>query len=477
MCGIVGFITGEKLLGAHRRASYVQQGLIADTLRGEDSTGAYFVEHGNQLNTGIGWCRDVVDGYTFVANNTFWHKYLGKGEQHAIIGHNRSATIGGIHMGAAHPFQEGPITLVHNGTLTQTGTLLKSQAMLKAANDSHAICYNLGEEGIETMAAKLDGAFTLIWHDARDNTMNIVRNEKRPIHLAKVEDEKTLLIGSEADMIYWLAKRNNMKIEEMATPAPGQWLRFQHGSIIPEIKEVDLYEDDWEYYGGYATKRYPTHGTNLTPKATPISKYKAPPPTNQVVVCGRKRDIPDPLQDMLLDAGIVVEDRFVFTPCRKVPQGEKSIVSGYLDTFNAMTAIASGVPNKLLEHGAFDRRWVVRPIGIKVLDETETAVICRLCCTDAQSPRGNELLEHMRMPPPWEDDKPTPKKEAEWQPSDEITQFGYMSAIQGGCIQCGIALDLDEEDDFVWVNQGHDPLCPSCGEELLEGFKENDNAH
>lgn len=462
MCGIVGFITAEKEKGAYRRASYLQQGLIADTLRGEDSTGAYFIEHGNQQDTGIGWCRDIVDGYTFVQTNPYFSKYLGKGEQHAIIGHNRAATIGGVHMGAAHPFQEGPITLVHNGTLHQTGTLPKSQTMLKAENDSHAICYNLEIEGIETLAGKLDGAFTLIWHDARDNSLNIVRNEKRPIHLAKVKDERTLLIGSEADMIHWLAKRNKLRIEEMATPAPGQWLKFDHGSITPQIKEVDLYEDDWEYYGGgggYAVRR--SSPTNLTP--TSRSTYKAPAPTNQVTVCGRKRDIPEELQDMLLDAGIVVEDRFVFTPCRKVPSGEKSVVSGYLDTFNGMTAIVYGVPNKLLEHGAFDRRWIVRPIGIKVLDEKETAVICRLCATDAQSPRSNELLAHMKpeKPAPWEDTA-----------SEEMTQEQFLGAIAGGCIQCGRALDPDEEDDLIWVNQGHDPLCPTCAEDTMEMFKE-----
>lgn len=476
MCGIVGFITAEYQKGEARRLSYIQQGLIADTLRGEDSTGVYFIDHGMPVDSTPGWCRDIVDGYTFVRENKYFYEYMTmKRQRHAIIGHNRAATIGGVHMGAAHPFQEGPITLVHNGTLHQTGTLPKSQAMLQAENDSHAICYNLGIEGIETLASKLDGAYTLIWHDARDNSTNIVRNEKRPIHLAKVSGERTLLIGSESDMVHWLAKRNKMVIEEMATPAPGQWLKFEHGSITPQIKEVDMYEDEWEYYGGGGHSGYEVRYPQATKKPTvrPKSTYQKPAPSNQVTVCGRKQDIPEMLQDMLLDSGIIVEDRFVFTPCRKVPAGNKSTVSGYLDTFNGMTSIVYGVPNKLLDNGAYDRRWIVRPIGIKVLDEKETAVICRLVCTDAASARGTELLAHMKpeKPAPWEDDDGEPDVNT-FEASEEMTQANYLASISGGCIQCGIALDPDEEDDFIWVNQGHDPLCPSCGDELVEGFKE-----
>ena len=44
----------------------------------------------------------------------------GFGGYRAVVGHNRSATRGGITTETAHQFQEGPITIVHNGTLIDT---------------------------------------------------------------------------------------------------------------------------------------------------------------------------------------------------------------------------------------------------------------------------------------------------------------------------------------------------------------------
>src|SRR5574343_169279 len=98
MCGIVGFITTETDRGAYDRRKFIESALIAGMVRGGNACDFMATEE----------YRKVFG--TSVLLSTL----------RAVIGHNRSATVGKSSTANSHPFQEGPITLVHNGTLAAT---------------------------------------------------------------------------------------------------------------------------------------------------------------------------------------------------------------------------------------------------------------------------------------------------------------------------------------------------------------------
>ena len=241
MCGIVGYITQEgNGNGRIVREKFLKQAIIVDTLRGKDSTGVFFKPHDHKAGN-AGWLKALGTGFEFTHNEDY-RKF--EREAYSIaVGHNRAATMGSVTTENAHPFQVGDITLVHNGTLRGTHSLPLTMHKLGIKVDSHAIAHNLAEHDPEEIIPKLRGAFALVWHDGRDNTLNIIRNDERPLHLAECADQKTIMFMSEAGMLQAVTDRLDLKMRRIVYPKPGQWLKYHPDDVLnPVIKELKVDE-------------------------------------------------------------------------------------------------------------------------------------------------------------------------------------------------------------------------------------------
>jgi hypothetical protein len=486
MCGIVGYITTEENKEAMSRYKFLHQALIADTMRGDDSTGAFFVGHDHERGAVPAYCKSTAPGYDFVSYDPDWHSMSGTGKEfYAAIGHNRSATVGKVHLDTAHPFRRGPITLVHNGTLRNTYGLPISEHAGGFHNDSDAIAGNLEHTPIMELTKDMFGAYTLIWHDSRDNTLNIVRNDQRPLFMATVKGQNTIFLASESMMMQWILSRLKIEIETIAYPKPHQWLRFEHGSLTPEIQSVpeyvssysgggyssgygweSLYDDD-DAYGNTRPKVSAPHG------ATPGKPYSK---ENRITIGGRKQAVPTLAQELLLEFDLLVEDRERFEPLvSKVGTNSKlAAVHGYLPE-NGMSAVVYGVPGTIISN-AFTRQWVVQPLAIKMVDHMEPIVVCKLRHTDADSRTGETLLTPLV---PSCDEPEVIEAEYEDLPPKYVTTDGmvmelhdFMNKIGGGCIRCSGNIYIGDAEELIWVNNRQDPCCPACVEEIR---KETDN--
>jgi glucosamine 6-phosphate synthetase-like amidotransferase/phosphosugar isomerase protein len=241
MCGLVGWITSEKGSDAYDRRKFIDQALILDTVRGGDSTGVFVVSNfwKQDEKPWADWRKQTSGGHEFVITPEYKALFdAGKTNEYKFcVGHNRSATSGGVVLDAAHPFTEGPITLVHNGTVKKEYT-----TEVELANDSHGICWRLSKDPVEEVIKSLDGAFALIWHDARDDSLNFVRNSQRPLHMAKAKGNDTIYFASEAEMLYWLDHRLTLKLQDIVSMKPAHWLKFKGPKLmVPEVKPVELY--------------------------------------------------------------------------------------------------------------------------------------------------------------------------------------------------------------------------------------------
>lgn len=215
MCGIVGTIALREE-GLNRDATNTLRDLtFIDTVRGADSTGVFFHKEDAKEKHSLWVYKDAVPGYEFLGGRNDWWDMLGK-SAFAIV-HNRAATIGKVTKELAHPFTEGTVTGVHNGTVRAWEHLCRD-IPVDGMMDSHAIIALLAHtdpdpEAVTAVLQKLEfGAYSLVWYDKRTETLRFARNHDRPMTM--VRTYANLWIGSEMEMVEWALARNKTAMHE-----------------------------------------------------------------------------------------------------------------------------------------------------------------------------------------------------------------------------------------------------------------------
>lgn len=474
MCGIVGYITTETKTGELDRSRFMRQGLIIDTLRGDDSTGAYGVFHKPDDPY---WFKMLGGGGAFVNANEYWENFADVSHYRSMVGHNRAATMGGVSVDSAHPFVEGPITLVHNGTLVSTYNLpAGSMVDLGLEVDSHAIAKNLAECSVEDVVSKLNGAFALVWHDSRDDSMNIVRNSKRPLHFGL--GRNTLYFMSEGEMLALLDSRLKLGISTIYYPTEGQYLKWLPDTPLdhPITKELELFEDYWSrptgaYSTGYYNQAryggYSGYGSGSDwdgdyeynyPKAPTRVELKA----NHIIVGGSKKEVPMILQEALLQYDVVVEDRWEFTPTVHGlnPQDrERNYVVGTLSPLGENGIIYSTSPIK-----ATNTTWTVRCIGVKLDKDGTPWFICRLVSTFVNPALISKPVDMKLYDEP--NNSTPPRGMVMGSEGMYVPKSTWYAEVVDGCVMCHKTISISDADDIVWVSEG--PICTDCDDRLYE---------
>lgn len=209
ICGIVGLFTKINTGFSYKHTKILEQLLHIDTLRGGDSTGLFagdkngediylhkMLGSGQEFVKSKGW--DMIDSYLYSTGKF-------------AVGHNRSATIGGVSEESAHPFHHGHITLVHNGTLKEYSSLKKGNTDITV--DSEAICYALSKtDNWQDVLPEIHGAFQLVWYDHKKKALFFAGNGDRPFWYAYTKDGNSVYFASEWQMLSLTADRNGEEL-------------------------------------------------------------------------------------------------------------------------------------------------------------------------------------------------------------------------------------------------------------------------
>jgi len=220
MCGLVGAV-GKIDYQIEKMFKLMLQ---LDTVRGPHSTGILSVTR--EDNASI--LKKV--GSPFELEQYKAYDRLFSRCNAVLLGHNRWATKGEVNNINAHPFHCGSIYGAHNGTLTITSNLV---GHTEFEVDSENIFHNIDVEGVETTIEKLKGAFALTWYDSKTRTLNLTRNNERPLYYAYTEDKCTVLWASEMWMLKVAADKIGVKIGECFDVAVGNLYTFEVPSVIP----------------------------------------------------------------------------------------------------------------------------------------------------------------------------------------------------------------------------------------------------
>jgi len=125
----------------------------------------------------------------------------------------------------------------HNGTLINQ-RLLPDHADFEV--DSENIYHSIQEDGFATTVGKIHGAYALVWHDERDNSLNFSRNKERTLYYCTNKSSDQLFWASEAWMLTGVLGRNGI----------------QHGKVMSF--EVDQhYAFDMDNFGTFQQPSIP----------------------------------------------------------------------------------------------------------------------------------------------------------------------------------------------------------------------------
>lgn len=235
MCGHVG-IAGNM---GQKDEMLMKRLLVLDYFRGMDSTGLASIRGNGEVKVAklASHPFDLFDCSRF--NNT-----LNGYQSLALIGHNRAATRGKVNTSNAHPFECDHIVGAHNGTLDVPCKKLLDEANgFECGTDSEAIFWHIAKFGVNETIPKLQGAWALVWYDAKEDAMFFIRNKERPLWYAYSKDFKKILWSSEWEFI----KAAN--------------------DLLPAGNRTELYQDaekGYRYWGFEIDKLYVVHLDTLT---------------------------------------------------------------------------------------------------------------------------------------------------------------------------------------------------------------------
>lgn len=224
MCGLVGMVgkiaTDEKKM--------FKQMLHLDVLRGDHSTGVACIPvDRNKIGVykQIGPATELLDSIKF-------DKALAQ-PMSCLIGHNRYATKGAINKANAHPFEADNVIGAHNGTLRNWKGVLPHAGLYDV--DSEALMNAFSSDGVENIIPKLDGAFALTWYDYRNDTVNLLRNSERPLHVAYSKSGETIFWASEKWMLEVSASKCNIQLKETFSLKEGTLLAIDVPVAAPYL--------------------------------------------------------------------------------------------------------------------------------------------------------------------------------------------------------------------------------------------------
>lgn len=169
MCGLAGVLS--TFLSDTEKDRFDELMAIS-VIRGWNGSGVAIYGKSSGLNT----YKGTYSSTSLVLQSEYMDMRRGSGLS-AMVGHARHPTRGDNIYEHAHPHWCKHIALVHNGTMTKVnGEFPKS-----TENDSALLAESIAEVGIDETIEKSSGAYALVYIDTDKKTLNLIRNEERPL--------------------------------------------------------------------------------------------------------------------------------------------------------------------------------------------------------------------------------------------------------------------------------------------------------
>lgn len=267
MCGILGVYSTNFSSWEYRAFERL---LMINAFRGEDSTGIIRAGIDGRINSR----KSMLPSYHFIGSDysSIIEDVKEFSKPWMIIGHTRHATKGKVNIKNAHPFGFSEVVGMHNGTIHKQFKHRKDYE-----TDSEAFYKNLNEYGLKESLDEIqayDTAYAFQWVDKKKNTLNFIKNSKRPLHFTYAYSGSTLLWSSDEMHLRMVLKAMQYSTNrgwKMSATDPIFTLDDNHHLTIPigedpetkaSIEVIDVKKESFTHYSyGYGrdwTESYTT---------------------------------------------------------------------------------------------------------------------------------------------------------------------------------------------------------------------------
>lgn len=238
MCGIIG-VAGT--ITSALEESFKDL-LILDSLRGEDSTGVAMVHSAGDISV----VKEVGDPFILLGTKRFSNAF--KSSHRVLIGHNRWATTGKVNRANAHPFECGDLIGVHNGTLRNKYQI---PGHIHFDTDSESLYNHIDKVGIDEAMKIAEGAWALVYYNKLDHSVNMLRNDQRPLFFSYTKGKKALMWASEKWMLQVASSRNKVELDKIVDLPVDKWHKFSMpnggveipSAVVETIKGKEVIEE------------------------------------------------------------------------------------------------------------------------------------------------------------------------------------------------------------------------------------------
>lgn len=473
MCGIVGVLTTENSTTQHPYVRFFQQALFADTLRGNDSTGVFLMNTKKQEEPEV-W-KKALAAPDFLQLSRTRNLLRDYADFNIMVGHNRAATKGGVNHTTAHPFQKDHITMVHNGTIYNHRSLTQGH---QYDVDSEAICHAISVDGIESVVKKLDGAFTLVYHNGDDNTVNMIRNKERPLAIAKVKGFDTVVFSSEAPMLQWIAMRCGFSLDKIIEPEPGELFTFTpHPDINKWIAKAESRKLDLmpkkpitTYGGGYGG--YYENGVYVGTSGTTTSKKgkgakasssskTSETPSGTTTSTEQRRSTSNQL---LLNIGLAPEDTVVLSDISWVPyikaKGDRGWVVGTVDDLERDKVVGALHNVTKEEYDDMAGSYIYSGVQCAALDRETGRTVVYIDNQDFMVMEADDDDTVGTTVSHGSEDENT-SQVYKVRGGEYVTLSTYTELTKDGCDYCGLPIDPVDHEKTGW-DEDMAPVCKHC---------------
>ncbi len=271
MCGILGVLNVASAKDGDL-SKFMGDGLIVGSVRGQDGTGIFQIDKPDSGKE-FRYKKDAVIGNMFLQSAPILKIVENTHKAFLTVAHHRAATNGTIERKNCHPFvyqklgdKDNYICGVHNGTLSKWD---RNIGKVKFEVDSEWAIHQMAVLGVEEALKTFEGAWAFAVYDSSTPTkFYLASNGTRPLHFCFVGGGRTVLVASEARMLYWLAERNRLSIKNNSVFSVGHRDLITFDSQDPE-KYTKKYipapsysfssnDDAWDEHGLWKWKR-PNH--------------------------------------------------------------------------------------------------------------------------------------------------------------------------------------------------------------------------
>jgi predicted glutamine amidotransferase len=236
MCGLFGGV--GTTLDRRDKENIDLLGVLSKT-RGEDSTGIFIVKRNSNKNKQapaftVRMHKDTLPSSVFL--DTKMAKALKDDNPFVIAGHTRFATHGSIRTANAHPFSSGHYVGMHNGVI---GDYFDKDGDL---TDSAVLFDKINKDGVEKAiidAVEAGGSMALVFLDKSRGTLNMFRNNTRPLFLGSVKNKKgTYYWASEKWMLDTLENAGMCSFTNIVSLKPDVLNTMKLSNLSVQTKEI-----------------------------------------------------------------------------------------------------------------------------------------------------------------------------------------------------------------------------------------------